>query len=201
MRSIDLPNRDRSAQTYWKVEDYDGRHIVAPDASFDIVFSSNVLEHIRTLDLTLSELRRVLRPGGIAIHILPSASWRLWTSLGHPAGIARDSLRGVSAGPTSSHEPGANARATRPSFAKKLLDLLIASPHGEYPSASSELWYFTRYRWKSYFAAHGWTVMQAFGNRLVYTGWGFFPSMPLGVRRVGALLLGSSTRTFVLVPD
>jgi SAM-dependent methyltransferase len=183
------------------VEEYDGLQIGAPDASFDIVFSSNVLEHIRTLDLTLSEVRRVLRPGGIAIHILPTASWRLWTSLGHPAGLARGWLRGASTDSPASREPAGHPATTRPSPWKSVRNLLIPAPHGEYPSASSELWYFTRFRWKSYFAAHGWTVVQTFGNRLVYTGWGFFPAMPLGFRRVGALLLGSSTRTFVLAPD
>ena len=41
----------------------DGR-VDAPDASFDLVLSFQVLEHVRDLDRYLSEAKRLLRPGG-----------------------------------------------------------------------------------------------------------------------------------------
>lgn len=36
-----------------------------PDASFDLLFSYHVLEHIADRDRALAEMRRVLRPGGV----------------------------------------------------------------------------------------------------------------------------------------
>lgn len=81
--SIDLQDRPKSQEAFFPVQDYDGRHIPFENASFDIVFSSNVLEHVRELPELLAETRRVLKPGGIAIHLLPSASWRFWTFLAH----------------------------------------------------------------------------------------------------------------------
>src|SRR5262245_5756210 len=37
------------------------------DASFDFVFSSSVLEHIRDRERAFAEIRRVLRPGGVTV--------------------------------------------------------------------------------------------------------------------------------------
>jgi SAM-dependent methyltransferase len=42
-----------------------------PDATYDFVYASHVLEHIRDDERAISELRRILRPGGIAILPVP----------------------------------------------------------------------------------------------------------------------------------
>ena len=57
------------------IADITGCADVIPDASFDVVFSSDVFEHIDRPWLAASEIARILRPGGIAItHTL--FSWR-----------------------------------------------------------------------------------------------------------------------------
>ncbi len=43
---------------------YDGTTLPFPDHSFDIVYSRQVLEHVRHPDRVVAELHRVLRPGG-----------------------------------------------------------------------------------------------------------------------------------------
>ena len=58
---------------------YDGKKIPFQKNTFDIIFSSNVLEHVPNLDEIQAELFRVLKDNGICIHILPSPSWRFWT--------------------------------------------------------------------------------------------------------------------------
>lgn len=45
------------------------------DDSFDIVYSTMALEHLRYYEPALKEMRRVLRPDGICVHIFP-AKWR-----------------------------------------------------------------------------------------------------------------------------
>ena len=72
-----------SSELEFPVQPYDGRHFPFPDASFDIVFSSNVLEHIPDLAQTHRETVRVLQPGGYCVHVLPTGSWRFWTNLAH----------------------------------------------------------------------------------------------------------------------
>ncbi len=46
------------------------------DESFDIVISTSVLEHARNPEEYMPELRRVLKPGGAAMHLLPG-KWYL----------------------------------------------------------------------------------------------------------------------------
>jgi ubiquinone/menaquinone biosynthesis C-methylase UbiE len=79
--SIDLAERHRPYQLFYPVIEYDGRHIPAADASIDLVFSSYVLEHIPHLAELLRESRRVLDPQGLAVHVVPTAAWRAWTSV------------------------------------------------------------------------------------------------------------------------
>ena len=50
---------------------YDGVIMPFDDASFDVVLSSEVLEHVKDLGTFLSEIRRVLRPGGEVLITCP----------------------------------------------------------------------------------------------------------------------------------
>ena len=79
--SIDVPDSSYREQRIGPVIDYDGREFPFGTGVFDVVFTSNTLEHIGDLRQFHKESRRVLKPGGYCIHIMPSPSWRLWTSL------------------------------------------------------------------------------------------------------------------------
>jgi len=63
--------------------------------TFDVVFSCQVLQHIKDLELTFQEIKRVLKKDGIIIHIVPTTWWRLITCSAIPLGTAS---------PTSIHE-------------------------------------------------------------------------------------------------
>ncbi len=51
----------------------DGR-IPFADESFDVLVSNQVIEHVPDLDLVVRETARVLKPGGICIHLFPDRS-------------------------------------------------------------------------------------------------------------------------------
>ena len=54
----------------------DGRIPFAAE-SFDVAVTNQVIEHVEDLDLTLSELHRVLRPGGTLLNVFPhKLMWR-----------------------------------------------------------------------------------------------------------------------------
>ncbi len=42
------------------------------DGAMDLLVSNQVLEHVADIDHFMSETRRVLRPGGVAVHLFPS---------------------------------------------------------------------------------------------------------------------------------
>lgn len=60
-----------------RVFEYDGLNFPFEDEKFDVVISNMVLEHVPNIEPILSEVRRVLRPGGKFICLFPSKdSWR-----------------------------------------------------------------------------------------------------------------------------
>lgn len=60
------PHRYGEADIY-----YDGKTVPFPDGHFDSIFSSEVFEHIFNLEEILTELHRVLKPGGHMLVTLP----------------------------------------------------------------------------------------------------------------------------------
>jgi 2-polyprenyl-3-methyl-5-hydroxy-6-metoxy-1,4-benzoquinol methylase len=53
-----------------------------PDASFDGIFASHVLEHLQSLKEVFGFFARVLRPGGIAMILVPNAGGKMACELG-----------------------------------------------------------------------------------------------------------------------
>lgn len=197
--SIDLADRPPSPHVYYPVQAYDGHHIPAPDASFDVVFSSNVLEHIQPLAPILDETRRVLKPEGLAVHIVPSAGWRFWTCITHFPYLMKIVL-GLQPAPkrVSPASTPASRRLDRNALTKALKYVFPLFPHGEYPNALVEFYYFRRDRWIRVFERNGFDVRHAMGNRIFYTGYELLPNLPLRTRQRLAQRLGSACHVFIL---
>ncbi len=182
---------------FFPVQLYDGQTIPFPDGTFDIVFSSNVLEHVANLDGMMKEMHRVLKPGGLAIHILPTPAWRLWTSLAHYAYLIMrlfGSRRGVWGG----HVPSLREKMGRSGLWGTMTRVIVAGPHGEYPSALSEMWYFSKRRWLGVFRRNGFRLECGYPSGVFDTGYSIWPSLSVGVRRKLAILFGSATYIYVL---
>ena len=200
--SIDLADRHRPYKLFHPVQDYDGRTIPAPDASFDIVFSSNVLEHIPTLPVTFGEIRRVLKPGGLAIHLVPSVAWRFWSEVALGAYGVKCLLgrQPVVPGMVETTSPSAVIRKRGLGQFVRRAILLPITPHGEYPNALAELYYFSKGRWVRVFRGQGFRLLQATGTHLFYTGYALAPTLSLPTRRRLAGVLGSACHVFVMRP-
>lgn len=52
-----------------------------PDASFDLVYSSNLLEHLRNPGKCLGECRRVLTADGVMVHLMPTRYWKFFRTV------------------------------------------------------------------------------------------------------------------------
>lgn len=214
VNSLDVTRVPPGTTTHFPVELYDGQSIPFPSASFDRVFSSNVLEHIADLDISLAETRRVLKDDGLAIHILPTSTWRMWTCVTYYAYLAKRALIGLSriwekrrqvSGQSVEATGGAadSAVTSARTAARRsiLLRLMFAGPHGEYPSAAAELYYFSQRRWRNVFEKSGFAVIEAGSMHLFYTGYAVLPSLTMSSRRHLSRILGSATRVFVLRKD
>jgi SAM-dependent methyltransferase len=201
--AIDLADAPSEEPKIWPVQAYDGRILPFETASFDVIFSSNVLEHVAQVEEFQSELRRVLRPGGLAIHVLPTPSWRFWSCLTHYPSVwtafAKQAVALLRGG-----DRGALAAATRGVIRgeknRMLARLLWPDRHGERGwTALSELLLFRRRRWLTLFRRAGWVVEQCYPTRLFYSGYAVFGTrLGLAERHRASHVLGSACRVYVL---
>ena len=202
IEAIEIPDSNYNQDRLFPITDYDGRHIPFPDASFDVVFSSNVLEHVRALPVLHAEIQRVMRPGAICVHVLPTHAWRFWTMLAaFPCGVQK-----------------ALALVTRPSppvgsvFQRlrrvvvgffMILGCLLApffqGRHGERGNILTELWLFRPEVWRRNFRANGFQIVHDAPMGLHYTGY-FVRGAAWSLARRAALArtLGSACHLFEL---
>ncbi|HEY1363719.1 MAG TPA: methyltransferase domain-containing protein [Xanthobacteraceae bacterium] len=202
--AVEIAGSAYAAHRVFPVIDYDGSTLPLPDRSVDVVFSSNVLEHVRSLERMHLEIRRVLRARGTCIHVLPTHSWRFWSLLtGYPDallyllfGLPHLLPRALPRRP----ELGRLAAAWH-ATAYNVGGRVFPHRHGERGNVVSEIWLFHPRWWRRHFAENGFSVLHDASMGLFYTG-----NMLLG-RRLGlarrrrlARLLGSACHLFVLAP-
>lgn len=197
VESIDLATRVKREMLF-PVRDYDGGKFPFGDAEFDYVFSSNVLEHIRDLDLAFAEMKRVAKPDATFIHLLPTPAWRWWTNLAHwPYLFRRYVLRRRESGMDVTMPDSIGDTARKRGVLHLAKRALIPAAHGEYPNAIAELWYFSAARWRREFRRHGFTLVEQKPAGIFYTGYGI-ASISAEARRRLAHVLGSACTIFVL---
>jgi SAM-dependent methyltransferase len=197
--SVDLPNRPGLKKLYYPVLNYDGMNIPFSEAAFDILFSSNVLEHIGDLPWIFAEMHRVLKPDGLAVHILPSPVWRSWTSIGHYLFVLKY-LFGMHENPCAASTASAKSTLHNKGLTHFIKRALVAGPHGEYPNALSEIYYFSKSRWTRVFNQNNFEVLEIGHNKLFYTGYGLFPGLSLQARQNIARFMGSACHIFIVRP-
>lgn len=205
--SIDLANVwPRPEHFYFPVISYDGFTFPCETGSMDLVFSSNVLEHVKDLPRMFREIRRVLADGGRTVDLMPSATWRFWTMTAYFAYVAM-SLTGL-----RKNSPGTGHSTVTPDLlaqkAKRQGWIRMARraavvpfrPHGEFRNGFFELYYFRAAWWKHVFEANGFEVCQMFGSGVFYSGYSVMPDLPSRVRGILAKVLGSACNVIVAQP-
>ena len=206
VEAIDLPatsdisNHARNRE--WSIRDYDGAHIPFPDASFDIVYSSNVLEHVVNLDTLTTEMKRVLRPDGLAVHLLPNSAWRLLSLATYYPGQAIDALRWLRRKPAIVSSPdGPAADRSSPDLLAKAIRRLAPHAHGARGTALSEIARFSKGSWDAYFDSSGWDVMEYGDNGVWASGDYLLGSLlPMPARRRLGRMTGGIAHVFVVRP-
>ena len=199
--ALDLADGNYRSHELFPVATYDGHTLPFPDRTFDVVFSSNVLEHIPHVVEFQTEILRVLKVGGIAVHIVPSAAWRIWTSLAHYPALVQKAIRWARREPAERVPNTSTATSRGSSRPLESLKRIAAAPrHGERGTALSEVWLYTRRAWGDLFENAGWTVVHAGPTGVFYTGYSLLGArFNAGDRKfVGRSLYGSCTSYYVL---
>ena len=161
--AIEIQNSNYAADRMFPIMNYDGRHIPLPDASVDIVFSSNVLEHIPDLAQMHLEISRVLKPGGHCVHVLPTHSWRFWTIISsYPDAFVclLSALPSLLPHALPSHIELRRLTNAWYRCARYIGGRIYQRRHGETGTAISELWRFHPNWWRHNFQANGFTIVQ-----------------------------------------
>jgi SAM-dependent methyltransferase len=200
--AVDVARPAPGTTQYAPVAIYDGTTLPFADGTFDAVFSSNVLEHVKDFDRTQAELARVLNPRGLAVHCVPTAVWRFWTTAGHPLYALRWIMRSRQQAGRVADKPDTQSGADRPSRISPLAKLrlgIVAPRHGEHGTILSEHYLFSRRSWVRRFQTAGWQVVATRPTGLFYSGNELLGDhIATRLRRQAARLLGSSTAIFVL---
>jgi len=197
--AVDVPSSQYLQNRVFPIIVYDGLSLPFANHSFDIIFSSNVLEHIVNPTEFNKELKRVLRPDGIAIHIVPTSVWRFWTILTHHIYILQliiNHLKNLFIDNKISYE---SYNVKNLSKIEIISRLLWPSRHGEQGTAISELYSFSKKSWKIYFEKYDWKVRHCCPIGLFYTGNQIFHKKINNSLRVKmSRFLGSSSIVFFL---
>ncbi len=224
--SIDLADSNYADDREFDVINYNGRDMPFEDDTFDLVFSSNVLEHVPDLPYMHREIQRVLKPGGVCIHVMPTASWRWWTSIAHYIDLVQRIL--LQMGPSRASAQVSNPSPPPPSpdrsgplwnlartllrplrrlagvavnTVKLVLHNILPPRHGEEGNAITELVTFSGRHWVQHFKQQGWQVMRVDPIGIGYTGHMVLGKRwPLASRMRWAKWMGSSCLIYEVKP-
>ncbi|MGB7988415.1 MAG: class I SAM-dependent methyltransferase [Candidatus Methylophosphatis roskildensis] len=194
--SVDTGPSDWEMQHY-PVIPYDGTRLPFRDGVFDVIFSSNVLEHVICLRRLLAEARRVMHAGGRAIHVLPTSAWRVWTSIAHYPWLAEYLLFGRRGG-HGRPLPAPSDVLQRRGIWGAMQRALVPSAHGVDASSSREIITFGRQRWLREFEECGFIVERDWPMGLFYTGYSAGQGLDLRLRQALATVCGSACRAYLL---
>jgi SAM-dependent methyltransferase len=173
-----------------------GERLPFRTGAFGTVFSSSVLEHVNDLDRALVEMRRVLRPGGHMIHIVPTQFWiSLTLGLRLPYMLARRAYRAVHGG-----------RRDDPDWQRwwyaghdiQWSNVFSVPVHGVSPSHREEWRAFGHARWASHFRRARMDVVASV-DLYTYSPYGFLGGAErfrLALARFGL----PTVRAYVLAP-
>jgi SAM-dependent methyltransferase len=209
---VDLPASsaisNHARTRVWPIVDYDGVHLPFPDGHFDAVYSSNVLEHVTDLDALNAEMLRVLRPGGIGLHLLPNPQWRVLSLFSYYPGQVADALRilrrriGRSDTPATVTASGDTAQRPRASLATRIAQRLLPPAHGAVGTPLGEISRYSRRQWDSFFSGHGWRIVRYGNNGLIASGdYLLGRALPIAARRKLGKLLGGIAHVYVLTSE
>lgn len=163
-------------------------------ASFDLVFASNLFEHLLSPQRALEGIRTVLAPGGIVILVMPNALWKFFSLVGfYPNAVRlmwRALVRGrlrvlmrryLKSNADAAHEKRVGNNLKSEEARSHRSGILWPVPHGAYATHRDEFRQYRKRRWLREFENAGFETV-AVRRGPVSSGYGF------GLRPLARLL-------------
>lgn len=164
--ALDLPSSSYRDARQFPIDEYDGENLPFPDETYDVIFSSNVLEHVVSIEKLLSEMHRTLKPGGMAIHLIPSPTCRIWSIPAHYIWLTR---RVISRLATLTNRTTEADIPRTPQSGHEWIGTFFPLRHGERGNTLTEIYYFSKSYWIGKFRTNNFNLHTVTGNGLFYT--------------------------------
>ena len=189
----------------YPVQEVDAAHLNFRSETFDLVFSCQVLQYIKDVELTFQEINRVLKKNGILIHTVPTTSWRLITTFWHyclmPMHVTSYLIRKQRHHTEGKHTT--NQKENIKSACKDVRKLgrivnYLLLPLGTSPTFVHEIYYFSSFSWNRLFRKYGFKIISVKKGPYLYSGYGVFKMRFLKLRKFLAKHFFSTSYCFVL---
>jgi SAM-dependent methyltransferase len=157
------------------------------EKSFDIIFSSNMLQEIQNIEEAFIEMRRVLKKDGIIIHIVPSSWWSLFTNFLHYCLIPKYLIKSKKFQQIFNSdvrkEKEKDQKIGNLESSKKNLKRLFFHPLGTNTSFIHEVFYFSKYNWKKLFEQNEFKIIDKKNCPYLYSGYAIFKFKFVNLRK------------------
>jgi ubiquinone/menaquinone biosynthesis C-methylase UbiE len=155
------------------------------DNSFDLIYSSNMLQEIHNIDEAFMEMKRVLKKDGIIIHIVPSSWWSLMTNFWHYYKIPKYLIRSNKFKKIfkSDLKKIDEKQSSNMKSSTKNLKQLFLHPLGANTSFIHEIVYFSKIYWRRVFEKNGFKVIEQKNCPYFYSAYSVFKFKFLKVRK------------------
>ena len=166
-----LPGNSSVANIHYEIVDAEKVGEKYSEDSFDLVYSSNLLEHLPNVEKCLAGVRRVIKQDGLVIHIIPSPGWRLLSVILHYPHKFLNLLTRIGSRSKSNRSRGNNLKVNRGPNSK-IVDFLIPKAHGVSKNFVTEFYAFSKKRWVGIFENSGFKIIDIKSGP-ISSGYGF----------------------------
>jgi SAM-dependent methyltransferase len=140
--------------------------------TFDLVYSSNLMEHLPNVESAFLGIRQVLKDDGLVIHIMPTPWWRFFATLLHFPNKFFNILNRIFSKEFNKKKIRKGNNLKSQEKRNKYIDFLIPKPHGVSSNSFSEFFAFRKSKWENLFIKTGYDIIKIKAGP-VSSGYGF----------------------------
>lgn len=178
--------------TYFDVKRMNATKLEFKPETFDLVFSSHVIAHIKDKNILFKEINRVLKEDGLVIHIVPSNWWSVITNFWHYVLLPKILYNKIKSKPKLKENLKNENKDESNHKKNRLKNMLFLHPLGTEKSFIIEIFKFSKKYWAKMFASYGYVTYSESNGPLVYSGYSIFKNHGYKIRKYFAHIFPSS---------